>query len=144
MTAELSTLVMTRRFEASPEAVFDAWTDPEIAKRWLFAGPLSQAHETRMDLRVGGKWSVMDRRGGVDYTALGEYVEIDRPHRLVFTFGMPQFSPEFCTVTVAIQADGDGAVMTMSQDRLPPDEVKPSEGGWALMFAGLGHILADG
>jgi len=139
---ELTTLRVTRRFEASPEALFDAWINPEVAGRWLFTGPTSESHETQLDARVGGKWSIVDRRDGVDYAAVGEYVEIDRPRRLVFTFGMPQFSPEFCNVTVEIEPDGTGAIMRLAQDRTQPEAVKPTEEGWRGMFRGLEALLA--
>src|SRR5579872_1248368 len=113
-------LTMTRRFDASPERLFDAWTDPRLAHAWLFTGPESESHSAEMDLRVGGQWKVCDRRGGTDYTAIGEYLEVDRPRRLVFTFGMPQFSPAFGRVTVEIEPDGQGSLMTFTQDDLPP------------------------
>lgn len=134
MTDTLQTLRMVRRFEAPPERVFDAWTQPELAAKWLFTGPESEAHSTTFDLRVGGPWEIVDRRGGTDYRAIGAFVEIDRPRRLVFTFGMPQFSEGFTTVTVEIEADGDGAVMTMTQEGLAPEALKPLEEGWAAMF----------
>jgi uncharacterized protein YndB with AHSA1/START domain len=134
-------LTMVRRFAASPERVFDAWTTPEIAARWLFTGPTSETHATELDLRVGGKWTITDRREGVDYTAIGEYLEIDRPRRLVFTFGMPQFSPEFDTIVVTLEPDGDGCVMTFVQEKLPAEMRKPTEEGWHWMFVGLEAAL---
>ncbi len=139
---ELATLAITRRFEASPEALFDAWTNAKVAARWLFTGPTSESHGAEMDARVGGKWAITDRREGVDYTAIGEYREVDRPRRLVFTFGMPQFSPEFCTVTVEIEPDGAGSIMRFTQDRMQPEAVKPTEEGWRGMFGGLEQLLA--
>ncbi|HLI65532.1 MAG TPA: SRPBCC family protein [Caulobacteraceae bacterium] len=137
----LQTLRMTRRFAVTPERLFDAWTDPAIVARWLFTGPESEGHAAELDARVGGQWKIIDRRGGVDYTAVGEYREVDRPRRLVFTFGMPQFSPEFATVTVEIEPDGEGAVMTLIQDRMAPDAIEPTRQGWSLMFDGLGALL---
>ena len=113
-------LAIRRRFEASPERLFDAWTDPRLAARWLFTGPASERHEAALDVRVGGKWEIVDRRGGVEYRAIGEYLEVERPRRLVFSFGMPQFSPGFDKVTVEIAADGPGAIMTLTQQGLPP------------------------
>jgi uncharacterized protein YndB with AHSA1/START domain len=91
--AEHRRLKMTRRFDAAPERMFDAWTDPSLAHGWLFTTPESESHGAETDLRVGGAWKIVDRRGGADYTATGQYLEIDRPRRLVFTFGMPQFPP---------------------------------------------------
>jgi uncharacterized protein YndB with AHSA1/START domain len=137
-------LKMTRRFDASPERLFDAWTDPQLAHGWLFTGPDSESHSAAMDLTIGGGWKVVDRRGGVDYTAIGEYLEIDQPRRLVFSFGMPQFSPAFDKVTVEIAADGDGAVMTLVQEGLPPEYIAATEDGWAKMFEGLSRQLANG
>ncbi|HEX4197711.1 MAG TPA: SRPBCC domain-containing protein [Caulobacteraceae bacterium] len=143
MTMTLETLRITRRFEASPERVFDAWLDPMRARRWLFTSPTSERNSTEMDVRVGGKWSITDRREGVDYTGLGEYIEIDRPRRLVFSFGMPQFSPLMCTVTVEIVPDGDGCILTLAQESVAPDALKPLEEGWSKMFDALTLLIAD-
>ncbi|MDQ3692084.1 MAG: SRPBCC domain-containing protein [Chloroflexota bacterium] len=86
-------LQLTRRFDVAPERVFDAWLDPDTARKWLFAVPALERYHIEAEARVGGRWTITARRGGIDYTALGEYLEIDRPRRLVFTFAMPQFSP---------------------------------------------------
>jgi len=137
MTETLETLRITRRFDAAPERVFDAWLDPARARRWLFTSPASERHSTDLDGRVGGKWTIADRRDGVDYTALGEYLEIDRPRRLVFSFGMPQFSPLSCIVTVEIVPDGDGCILTLSQTDVAPAALKPTEAGWIDMFDAL-------
>ena len=138
----LPTLRMVRRFDASPARVFDAWTDPDLAARWLFTGPDSERHRTEIDLKVGGRWEIVDRRGGVDYRAIGEYLEIEPPRRLVFSFGMPQFSEAFTTVTVEIEADGDGARMTLTQAGLQAEAVAALEQGWSQMFDALAQQLA--
>jgi uncharacterized protein YndB with AHSA1/START domain len=135
-------LVLTRRFTVGLDALFDAWTNPAIAAKWLFTGPTSESHKTQMDVRVGGKWTITDRRGGTDYTALGEYVEVRRPHRLIFTFGMPVFSEEFDRIIVDIAPHDDGCIMTMTQEGLAPEAKAPSEEGWGWMFKGLEAALA--
>ena len=134
-------LRMSRRFAASPERVFAAWTDPATVARWLFTGPDSERHTAELDVRVGGKWEITDRRDGVDYRAIGEYLAVEPPRRLVFTFGMPQFSPEFDRVIVEIAADGAGAVMTFTQELLPPEHVAATEEGWSKMFEELAHLI---
>jgi uncharacterized protein YndB with AHSA1/START domain len=136
-----ATLRMTRRLDASPERVFDAWLDPAVAGRWLFTTPGSESHSTDLDARVGGAWTIVDRRDGVDYRALGEYLEIDRPRRLIFTFGMPQFSDGFNRVTVEIAPDGEGALLTLTQEALPPEAISALEEGWGAMFDQLAAAL---
>jgi uncharacterized protein YndB with AHSA1/START domain len=136
---DLIALRLVRRFEASPERVFDAWLDPRVASRWLFTGPTSQAHDVEIDPRVGGAWRITDRRDGIDYVAHGEYLEIDRPRRLVFSFGMPQFSPAFNRITVEIASDGAGALMTLIHEGVPASDREGLEAGWSEMF---GHLTA--
>jgi uncharacterized protein YndB with AHSA1/START domain/catechol 2,3-dioxygenase-like lactoylglutathione lyase family enzyme len=125
---------MTRRFAASAERVFDAWTDPEKARKWLFTSPTSEKNVTQIDARVGGKWSITDRREGTEYTGIGEYLEIDRPRRLVFTFGMPEFSASFTRVVVQIVVDGKGCIMTLTQEGVHADNEEQIEEGWSKMF----------
>jgi uncharacterized protein YndB with AHSA1/START domain len=52
---------------------------------------------------VGGTWEIVDHREGKDYRAIGEYIEIERPSKLVFTFKMPQFSDTEDVITVEIK-----------------------------------------
>lgn len=132
---------VSRRFDATCEAVFDAWTDPAVAARWLFTSPTSETHATELDVRVGGAWTISDRREGVDYVATGQYLEVDRPRRLVFTFGMPQFSPLFGRVVVTCEPDGAGCLMTLRQEELPPEHHEGTIEGWRLMFEGLAVAL---
>ncbi len=142
MTTLLQALRLTRRFDAAPERVFDAWADPKLAAGWLFTTPASEAHTTAIDLRVGGRWEIVDRRDGASYRALGEYLEIERPRRLVFTFGMPQFADGFSKVTVEIASDGAGALMTLIQEELPADAIAALEQGWREMLDQLAARLA--
>jgi uncharacterized protein YndB with AHSA1/START domain len=80
-------------------------------------------------------------RAGTDYTGVGEYLEIDRPHRLVFTFAMPQFAPDIDRITVEIAPDGGGCVLTLTQEGLPPDYKAATEAGWGKMFDALAATL---
>jgi uncharacterized protein YndB with AHSA1/START domain len=134
-------LSLSRRFDASPERLFAAWTDPAIARGWLFTTAASEAVETLMDVRVGGAWTVVDWRDGVTYEAIGRYLALEPPTRLAFSFGMPQFSPAFTRVTVNLMADGDGAMLTLTQEGLPPEHIDATEQGWSDMFDALAVCL---
>ena len=76
-----------RTFAASADDVFDAWTSPEVMRRWLHPASDWDTPEADVDLRVGGKVRVVMRRpDGTEAEAQGEYRLIDRPHRLVMTW----------------------------------------------------------
>jgi uncharacterized protein YndB with AHSA1/START domain len=144
-------LRMTRQFDASPERVFDAWLKPEIARKWLFTTPADETYTANLDARVGGTWTITARRGGIDYTAIGEYLEIDRPYRLVFTFAMPQFSPHSDRITVELTPSGAGCILAFTQEGidianelrgLPVGVEGGSERGWNDMFDLLAANLA--
>ena len=91
---------VTHRFHASPEQVFDAWLDAETAGKWLFATPSGQMVRVEIDARDGGSFVFVDRRNGEEIEHTGEYHEIARPQRLVFTFSVPKFSSDSTRVTL--------------------------------------------
>jgi uncharacterized protein YndB with AHSA1/START domain len=78
-------ILVTREFDAPADLVFNAWTTPDLVKRW-WAGDRGQVTEAQIDLRIGGRWRwAMTANGGFEVAFSGEYREIDRPHRLVRT-----------------------------------------------------------
>lgn len=80
-----------RSFDVSADQVFDAWLNPEMMRKWLFTMETTNK-VAKNEPHVGGTWEIVDHRGGKDYRAIGEYIEIDPPRRFVFTFRLPQFS----------------------------------------------------
>ena len=76
-----------RSFAASAEDVFDAWTSPEVMRRWFHCAAHWETPAAEVDLRVGGKVRVVMRKpDGTEVEARGEYKLIDRPHRLAMTW----------------------------------------------------------
>jgi len=136
-------LRITRRFDASPERLFDAWLDPTIARQWLFSSPGADlaARRVEIDPRVGGKRLMTNQHQGVEILGLGEYLEIDRPRRLVFTFAIPQFSPDFDRIVVEIVSEGSGSLLTLTHEKLPPEFHDATESGWLEMFETLDGVL---
>lgn len=80
--------IVLRRFSASAERVFDAWFDPVWLGRWMFGPGVRDERIVRLtvDARVGGKFSFVVERGGAEIDHVGEYLAIDRPRLLVFTW----------------------------------------------------------
>ena len=138
MTDEVVSNVVTHRYDAPPERVFDAFLDVAVARRFLFATAKGEMIAAEIDPRVGGRYTFTDRRPDMgDVLHTGEYLEIDRPRRLVFTFGVPQFAPGYTTVTIDIRPDGEGCVLTLTNDGVPAAHADGNHDGWTRILAGL-------
>jgi uncharacterized protein YndB with AHSA1/START domain len=131
------TIRVTRGFTASAERVFDAWLNPQTAGKWLFATPTGQMVRVEIDARAGGKFNFTDRRDGVDVEHVGEYLEIDRPRRLVFTFMVPKYSQISTRVTIEIVPVGTGCELTLTHDGVLPEWQSQTESGWTKLLGGL-------
>jgi uncharacterized protein YndB with AHSA1/START domain len=104
-------ILITREFDAPAALVFEAWTTPELVKRW-WAGDRGEVTDAQIDLRIGGRWRwVMTANGGFEVAFSGEYLEIDRPHQLVRTevFEMAPDAKAISTTTF----DEAGGVTTL-------------------------------
>jgi uncharacterized protein YndB with AHSA1/START domain len=132
---------VTRRFDATPERVFDAWLDPALASRFLFGTPTGRMVRAEIDPHVGGRFTFTDRRDGEDIDHVGEYLEIDRPRRLVFSFSVPAFSAEPTVVRLEITPLGDGCELVLTHEGVLPDYVEQTKGGWGMILDGLGRVL---
>jgi len=134
------TINVVRSFEASPEEVFDAFTDPEIARQWLFAHPEEETVKAEIDARVGGRFTIT-RRGEADTEHTGEFLELDRPRKLVFTFAVPRYSPAETRITIEIVPQGAGCELTLFHEGVPPEWADATKGGWNSMLGGLEPAL---
>ena len=96
-------ILITREFEAPRHLVFEAWTRPDLVKRWWHAkrGEMTVAE---IDLRVGGKWRyAMVTEDGLEVAFHGEYLEIVPNERVVSTEtyeGVPEGVSEKDATTV--------------------------------------------
>jgi uncharacterized protein YndB with AHSA1/START domain len=78
-------VVVVRTFNAPRTLVFDAWTRPELVRRWLLGPPGWTMPVCEMDVRVGGKyrWRWRSDESGKEFGFVGEFREVVRPSRIV-------------------------------------------------------------
>lgn len=124
--------VVKKFIPAPPEAVYHAWVSPELAAK--FMGYLGGDAKMTADVRVGGRFHI-DMHGGKEKTIPhdGEYLVVDPPHRLVFTWESPYSAKELrSTVSLTFQPADGGTDLTLVHERFS-DEAnrKDHEGGWA-------------
>ena len=134
---------VTRRFEASAEAVFDAWLDPETAGRWLFATPDGEMVRVEIDPRVGGRFEIVEQRDGEEVLHTGVYEAIERPSRLVFSLQVPKYAANSDRVTIDVASDGAGSVLTLTQGVSEGAPASPEriERGWSKVLAALASTV---
>ena len=141
----LATVCIKRHIDASPERVFDAWLDPEKIRLWMLPGSEAVVRAT-VDARVGGTFSFVVRRKGEEIDHVGEYLEMKRPQRLVFTWGVPQYSKDSTIVALDFAAsnrgtDGPGTVLTLTQSKVIPGFESRVEKGWSTILDALVDAL---
>jgi uncharacterized protein YndB with AHSA1/START domain len=143
-------LAMTRVFDAPASMVFDAWTKPELIKRWLgvFGGWSFAVCE--VDLRVGGSYRYVWRGpDGMQMGMGGIYREIVRPKRIVCTekFDESWYPGDAVDTTVFVEKDGRTTVTTtvLYASKEARDGVlkSPMEGGVAKGYDMLAELLAS-
>jgi uncharacterized protein YndB with AHSA1/START domain len=141
---------VTRRFSAPAERVFDAWLDPATVHAWMTLserkGPGGELLRVRIDGRVGGTFSFLIRRNGQEIDHVGEYLEIDRPRRLVFTWAagaVGQAHQEYSRVTIAIVPLGSGCELTLTHemDEKWAEFADRARGAWAHMLDTIAQFL---
>ena len=136
---------VTHRFSAAPERVFDAWLDPERAARFLFATPTGEMVRVEIDARVGGTFRIVERRGSEEAGHYGEFLEIDRPRRLVFTFATAPDARNADAVVVEIVPAGTGCELTLTHQLKPEWAAYAgrTEEGWSGILDGLAVTLGE-
>jgi uncharacterized protein YndB with AHSA1/START domain len=125
-------LRIKRQFDVPPSTVFDTLTKPSLLPIWWGEAKFD------IDLKVGGQWTIIRHDDGVEHLATGTYQEVERPTRLQYTFGMPEFSPDSDLISVTIQAIDGGSIMVFEHSGvgIAAELNKLSAGGWSPSEAG--------
>jgi uncharacterized protein YndB with AHSA1/START domain len=133
-----------RTFEASAEEVFDAWTSPDVLRRWFHCAADWATPEAEVDLRVGGTVRVTMRKpDGDEAEARGEYLTIDRPRRLVmaWTFADEPANRQLVELTFTESA-GSTTVLLVNSGISTAARRDGQDWGWRGCLDQLERLLA--
>jgi uncharacterized protein YndB with AHSA1/START domain len=143
-----TSLRIERTFDATCEDVFDAWTSPEVLRRWWRPNPTWVTPVAEVDLRVGGRYRICmeDPESGTKHTAGGEYSEVNRPRRLTYSWQWEQDDGghgHVSTVTVDFHADGERTTVVLEHSGLESSQSRDSHTqGWVGIFERLGEHVS--
>jgi uncharacterized protein YndB with AHSA1/START domain len=137
-------LVVTRTFNGSARIVFEAWTKPELFKRWW--APKSTGVSLlscEMDVRTGGKYRLVFGHGASKpMEFFGKYIEVIPHSRLVWT---NEESDDGAVTTLTFEEKG-GKTLLVLHELYPSKEaldgaIEGMEGGMPEQFAQLDELL---
>jgi uncharacterized protein YndB with AHSA1/START domain len=134
------TVEVERIVHAPISEVFSAWTEPATMSGWL--SPTGHA-EVDSDLRTGGSFRVTMVGDGMRIEHTGEYLLVDPPHRLSFTWSSPYTGSAPSRVDVVLTARGATTHVALTHTRLPRDVRAAHEQGWNLMLDRLATLHPD-
>lgn len=121
-----------RRLPGTVAEIFKWWTEPDLLQEWM--SPIGTV-EAEVDLRVGGALRVVMRGDGTVIEHFGEYVEIDPPRRLVFTWVSPFTGDEPSLVTIELEPEGaDATQLHLVHSRTPESIAASHRDGWGAML----------
>lgn len=139
-TAELS-LTLDQLLPAPPARVYDAWLDPGFLARFMSPCAGGSVPEASVDARVGGAYRIVMNDGSRDIPHHGTYLEMQRPHRLRFTWQSPH-SVEGSVVTLTLTPEGEGTRLVLRQDRFAHESARDGHiKGWTFILNQLVQAL---
>jgi uncharacterized protein YndB with AHSA1/START domain len=141
-TATDTSLKLTRLIRADTEKVFDAWTQPQHLNLW--SAPEGMDIAAEVDLRVGGRYRIRMQGAEGDFNAVGEYLEIDRPKRLRYTWSWEEEGNDSYETIVTVEFhDRDGATeVVLVHEQFPDADItgKHTE-GWTSCLDRLEKVF---
>jgi uncharacterized protein YndB with AHSA1/START domain len=144
-------LVMTRAFAAPRQAVFDAYTRPELLRRWLGQMPGWSWVTCEVDLRVGGRYRYAWKQEETGYVMAmgGEYREIAAPARIVCTEKFDdEWYPGGAISTLELHEQPGGTLMVNTLRYESPEALQavlasPMESGVTISYDLLEKLLLE-
>jgi uncharacterized protein YndB with AHSA1/START domain len=125
-----ATVEVSRVLPAPAAQVFRWWTEAELLRRWM--SPAGSVH-AEVDLRVGGSFRIVMKGAEIEIDHTGEYLEIDRPHRLVFSW-RSEYAGDSSLVTVTFHPEGPNATrLVIVHSGLPQPVATDHRSGWGAM-----------
>jgi uncharacterized protein YndB with AHSA1/START domain len=145
-TLRAASVRISRQVSAASARIFDAWLKAEEARTFLFAGRSGEAIRSEIDARVGGRFRIVHHRDGEDVEYSGEYLEIDRPQRLVFSLFVEKYAQRDDRVIVELAPLANRSLLVLTHELSLPDPAERSriQREWVTVLERLAALCTEG
>lgn len=135
-------LKVSKTINASIEKVFNAWLNAEMLSQFMLPMVGMPHPKTESDPQVGGQFAIFMQVGDDEIPHTGEYLEIDFPRRLAFSWNSP-FSAEGSVVTLDFkQVDENKTHIDLVHVKFPDEQSRSNhEGGWGNILDALDNLF---
>ena len=137
------TLNISKIIHAPIEKVFDAWLNPIMLSKFMTPMQGMSESDVKNDARQGGSFTIIMHVGDEKLPHTGEYLEINRPNKLVFTWAS-HHSPDDSRVTLNFtRIDDHKTEVSLSQVKFIDEEARSDhEGGWSNILDKLNELMS--
>ena len=137
---------LTHTVDASPDAVFDAWTTPQLFAAF-FGGATNEVpvDSVTLEARPGGTWTatMIADAEMPEFHWRGEYIEVQRPSKLVLTMtDEPGDARELLTVDLIAVDAGTELRFSQTGGNLTDEQYEYATAGWHAAFEALNAVLS--
>ena len=144
-TRDNTALELTRRWDAPPERVWQAWTDPGALRRWFGPGTPDSVTQADLDVRPGGRYTIAFRTpDGEEHRVSGVYEEVMPPRKLSFSWAWQSTPDRVSFVSLEFESDGTGTLMRFRHDRFYDRTAREGHTlGWTTTLEKLAEFLEN-
>jgi uncharacterized protein YndB with AHSA1/START domain len=135
---KLTDITVTRTIPAPPGKIFDVWLDPKSP-----GGPWYGSQRVILNPVVDGLFYLAVQHEGCTWPHYGRFIEINRPHKVEYTWMSPATKGAESVVTVTLEPRGADTEVTLRHSGVPDDEMgRQHQEGWAWVLSTLADAFA--
>jgi uncharacterized protein YndB with AHSA1/START domain len=145
-TQHAASVRIDRHYRAAPQAVWRAWTDPQALSCWFGPGDGPSLVTAELDLREGGRFVLAFKTpDGETQRASGEYLQVEPPHRLVFSWAWKGTPERVSRISIELAPAAQGGTdLRFVHDRFVDEQARANhERGWTLFFVNLDRYVGQ-
>jgi uncharacterized protein YndB with AHSA1/START domain len=142
-TQDRPSVNITRHYDAPPEKVWRAWTDPQALAQWFGPDSAGVVLLAELDVRVGGRYHIRFGVPGAElHDVSGIYQQVQPQRKLVFSWAWESTPERASRVSVSLRPQGAGTELTFVHEQFYDEAVRDAHNkGWVGAFTKLDQFL---